>query len=418
MEKRLVIVPVLAVLILFGLFKIFPRPQELPGHTQTETPGESSQEIRDVVKPGETMFDIFKKYGLNYQDLFHLKEASAGVHRLGRVNSGKRYRIELGPDNSVLSLTYQINDDVLLNITRAAAGFQAEKITIPYETKTSKIGGTIENNLYDALDNGEESAVLAYALSDIFSWDIDFTTDLRNGDTFKIVVEEQWLNGRFKRYGNILAAEFTNDGKAYRAFRYEGPDGRAGYFDEAGKSLQRSFLKAPLSYRRISSGFTYSRMHPVLKIRRPHLGIDYVAPRGTPVSALGDGTIQFAGYKGANGNLVILRHPKGFTTYYGHLHKIRKGTRRGARVAQGDIIGYVGSTGRATGPHLDFRMKKGTRFINPLRVDVPRSVGIPKNLLADYDKIRQERGLELASIVPSPQKPEPESKAQTLASRR
>jgi len=418
MNKKLVIAPLLAVLILFGLFKIFHHPQELPGHAQTEKSGESSREIRDVVKPGETMFDIFNKYGLHSQELFHLKEASAGVHRLGKITTGKPYRIELGPDNSVLSLTYQINDDVLLNITRADPGFRAEKITIPYETKTSKVGGTIENNLYDALGNGGESALLAYALSDIFSWDIDFTTDLRNGDTFKIVVEEQWLDGRFKRYGSILAAEFTNDGKAYRAFRYEGPDGRTGYYDEAGKSLQRSFLKAPLSYRRISSGFTNSRRHPILKIRRPHRGVDYVAPRGTPVSALGDGTIQFAGYKGANGNLVILRHPKGFTTYYGHLHKIRKGIRRGARVAQGDVIGYVGSTGRTTGPHLHFQMKKGNRIINPLRVDVPRSSGIPKNLLADYDKIRQERGLELASIVPSPQKPEPESKTQTIASAR
>ncbi|MDH3237540.1 MAG: peptidoglycan DD-metalloendopeptidase family protein [Deltaproteobacteria bacterium] len=431
MNKRLVIAPALAVLVLFSLFKFFHRPQELPGHTQTETTGESSREIqdvmtsgessreiRDVVKPGETMFDIFKKYGLNFQELFHLKEASAGVHRLGRITTGKPYRIELGPDNSVLSLTYQINDDVLLNITRADPGFRAEKITIPYETKTSKIGGTIEGNLYDALGNGGESALLAYALSDIFSWDIDFTTDLRTGDTFKVVVEEQWMDGRFKRYGSILAAEFTNDGKAYRAFRYEGPDGRAGYYDEAGKSLQRSFLKAPLSYRRISSGFTNSRRHPILKIRRPHRGVDYVASRGTPVSALGDGSVQFAGYKGANGNLVILRHPKGFTTYYGHLHKIRKGIRRGARVAQGDVIGYVGSTGRTTGPHLHFQMKKGNRIINPLRVDVPRSVGIPKNLLADYDKIRQERGHDLASIVPSPQKSEPESKTQTLASRR
>ena len=415
MNNRFFIAPVLAALILFGLFKVFHRPQALPDHTKTETSAESPQEIRGVVHPGETMSDIFKKYGLHSQDLFHLKEASTGVHRLGKITTGNPYRIELGPDNSVLSLTYQINDDVLLNITRGNSEFRAEKIAIPYETKTSKVGGTIENNLYDSLGNGGESGILAYALSDIFSWDIDFTTDLRNGDTFKIVVEEQWLNGRFKRYGNILAAEFTNDGKVYRAFRYEGPNGRAGYFDEEGNSLQRSFLKAPLSYRRISSGFTYSRMHPILKIRRPHLGVDYVAPRGTPVSALGDGTIQFAGYKGANGNLVILRHPKGFTTYYGHLQKIRRGIRRGARVAQGDVIGYVGSTGRATGPHLDFRMKKGNRFINPLRVDVPRRSGIPKNLIADYDKVRQERGLELTSIVPSPQKPEPESKTQTVA---
>jgi murein DD-endopeptidase MepM/ murein hydrolase activator NlpD len=159
-------------------------------------------------------------------------------------------------------------------------------------------------------------------------------------------------------------------------------------------------------------------MHPILKIRRPHLGVDYVAPRGTPVSALGDGTVLFAGYKGANGNLVILRHPKGFTTYYGHLAKIRKGIRRGARIAQGDVIGYVGSTGRATGPHLDFRMKQASRFVNPLKVDIPRSGGIPKQLLADYDKKRHALGLALASIVPAPPEPGTRTAERTAASGR
>ncbi|NNG46563.1 MAG: peptidoglycan DD-metalloendopeptidase family protein, partial [Deltaproteobacteria bacterium] len=252
----------------------------------------------------------------------------------------------------------------------------------------------------------------------IFSWDFDFTTALRKGDTFKVIVEELWLDGRFKRLGPILAAEFVNDGNTHRAFRYEGPDGRAGYYDEEGKSLQRSFLKAPLSYRRISSGFSYSRRHPILKVRRHHLGVDYVAPRGTPVSALGNGTVRFAGYKGANGNLVILKHPKGFTTYYLHLHKIRKGIRRGVRVSQGDVIGYVGSTGQATGPHLCFRMKKGSRFVNPRRVNVPRRGGIPKQLLADYHKSQYALGLELTSIVPAPREPEPESKTQKVASSR
>ncbi len=362
----------------------------------------TSQQIQGVVKAGETMFDIFKKYGLDVQELFLLKEASATVHRLRDITTGQPYRIELGADNSVLSLTYQINDDHLLAVTRADPGFRAEKIAIPYEKREGKLGGVIESNLYDSLGNDGDSALLAYALADIFSWDIDFTTDLRTGDSFKVVFEELWLDGRFKRYGNILAAEFVNDGNTFRAFRYEGPDGRAGYYDDEGKSLQRSFLKAPLSYRRISSGFRYSRRHPILKIRRPHLGVDYVAPRGTPVSALGDGTVRYAGYKGANGNLVILRHPKGFTTYYGHLSKIRRGIRSGARVAQGDVIGYVGATGRATGPHLHFQMKKGNRIINPLRVDVPRSDGIPKKLLADYQKSRYALGLSLASIVPSP----------------
>ena len=406
MKRVLALLPVAIGILLVGLY-VIQRPLKVDSSLLSSEPTSvASQKIQDVVKPGETMFDIFQKHELDLQELFRLKEASAGVHRLRTIVPGQPYEIELGPDNNVLSLTYQISDDVKLAITRAAPGFRAEKITLPYEKKERKVGGVIESNLYDSLGNGGGAAILAYGLSDIFSWDIDFTTDLRKGDTFKIVVEELWRDGRFHRYGNILAAEFTTDGNTYRAFRFEEKDGPAGYYDEEGNSLQRSFLKAPLSYRRISSGFSYNRRHPILKIRRPHLGVDYVAPSGTPVSALGDGTVRFAGYKGANGNLVIIRHPKGFTTYYGHLRKIRNGIRRGARVSQGDVIGYVGATGRATGPHLDFRMQNGSRFVNPLRVNVPRRGGIPKELRADYDKVRAALEPELASIVPSQQMPE------------
>jgi murein DD-endopeptidase MepM/ murein hydrolase activator NlpD len=416
MKRAFVIIPIILAVLLVGVY-INPGPSKVESPPENpEKPAGTTREIKDVVKSGETMFDIFQSHGLDLSALLLLQEASAKIHRLRDISTGQPYRIELDRDNTVLSLTYQITDDSLLSISRSDPGYRAEKIVIPYERKDRKLGGIIENNLYDALGNDGKSSLLAYALADIFSWDIDFTADLRKGDTFKLVVEELWRDGRFQRYGNILAAEFVNDGKTHRAFRFEGKDGHAGYYDEKGKSLQRSFLKAPLSYRRISSRFSYSRRHPILKIRRPHLGVDYVAPRGTPVSALGDGTVRFAGYKGANGNLVIIRHPKGFTTYYGHLHKIRRGIRRGARVAQGDIIGYVGSTGRATGPHLDFRMKKENRFINPLRVNVPRSAGIPKDLFAEYSAIRRERGLELASIVLPPQGQDAEYRERKIAS--
>jgi len=418
MKKRVVILTALAAVLLIGYFTISHHPQGMAESSSMEHPEESPQEIKDVVKAGETMSSIFHRYGLSAKELFPIRKASAGIHRLRKIVAGQPYEFRLDNDNNVLSFTYQIDDEALLRITRNDPGFRAEKIDIPYEKKIGKFGGVIESNLYDSLGNGENRTQLAYLLSDIFSWDFDFTTALRKGDTFKVIVEELWLDGRFKRLGPILAAEFVNDGNTHRAFRYEGPDGRAGYYDEEGKSLQRSFLKAPLSYRRISSRFSYSRRHPILKIRRHHLGVDYVAPRGTPVSALGNGTVRFAGYKGANGNLVILRHPKGFTTYYLHLHKIRRGIRRGVRVSQGDVIGYVGSTGRATGPHLCFRLKKGSRFVNPLRVNVPRRGGVPKQLLADFHKSRYALGLELASIVPAPRKPGPEPAEQTVASNR
>lgn len=417
MQKKTVAIAGFALLVLVGLYQVSHRPPPPSVSLQKEARGETpdpSREIRDVVKNGETMFDIFQRHGMNLNDLYPIREASAAIHRLKRIHAGQPYAIELDGERNVVSLSYQIDDDAVLLVTREDPGFQAERIVIPYETKVRKFGGVIANNLYDSLDGDVDRALLAYALSDIFSWDIDFTTDLRKGDTFKVVVEEQWLNGEFKRFGSVLAAEFTNDGKTYRGFRHEGPDGRAGYYDEEGRSLQRAFLKAPLSYRRISSGFSPSRLHPILKIRRPHLGIDYVAPRGTPVSALGDGTVRFAAYKGANGNLVILSHPKGFTTYYGHLSRIRKGIRRGIRVSQGDVIGYVGATGRATGPHLDFRIKKANRFINPLKVDLPRGGEVSKSQRAAFDRSRRELGLELASIVLSP----PGPAVRTAASRR
>jgi len=230
-------------------------------------------------------------------------------------------------------------------------------------------------------------------------------------------VEELWLEGRFRRYGNVLAAEFINDGNVFRAFRYEA-DGNVGYFDDDGNSLRKAFLKAPLNFRRISSGFSRSRLHPVLKVRRPHLGLDYVAPTGTPVSALGDGTVRFAGWKGANGRLVVLSHRMGYKTYYGHLSRIARGIRPGSRVRQGDVIGYVGATGRATGPHLHFQISQNGRAVNPLSMKLPRGYGIPKAEIAGFRKIRAGMAETLASIVPSPGHPEPADAGQAVASSR
>jgi len=388
--------------------------------SSTPLPGKTSaapQEIKGVVKPGETMFDIFKRYGLSIQELFSIREASAGFHRIKKISAGQPYRIRLDSDNNVLSLTYRIDDETFLRVTRADPDFRAEKIEIPFERKAGIVGGVIETSLYDSLGNAGESALLAYAVADIFSWDIDFTTDLQPGDSYRIVVEEHWLDGRFQRYGDVLAAEFNNDGTTYRAFRFEA-NGNAGYFDDNGNSLRKAFLKAPLNFRRISSGFSRSRLHPILKIRRPHLGVDYVAPAGTPVSALGDGTVRFAGWKGANGRLVVLSHSRGFKTYYGHLSRIARGIRPGSRVRQGDVIGYVGATGRATGPHLHFQVAQNGRVLNPLSIKLPRGIGIPKTEMADFRKLRAGMAETLASIVPSPGKQAPGETQKAVASNR
>jgi len=371
-----------------------------PAPVSVDPGKESPREIADTVRKGETVAAIFEKHRLDIGDLFRMRQASAGVHPLKDISAGRPYTITLDPDNNVLSLAYHINDDEILRVVRSEPGYRADKVPIEYEVRIGTLGGVVQSNIVSALPAGGPSALLAVELSDIFSWDVDFNTDFRKGDTFRILVEERWLDGAFRKYGDILAAELSVDGRVYRAYRFDA-GGRPDYYDDEGKSLRKAFLKAPLSYRRISSGFTKRRMHPILKIARPHLGIDYAAPAGTPVSTVGDGTVTFAGRKGPNGNLVIVRHPNGYTTSYGHLARITKGIRRGAEVRQGDVIGTVGATGLATGPHLDYRIRRNGTFLNPLTVNLPQGGAIPADRMADFRGVAEGFARSLTAISPT-----------------
>lgn len=361
----------------------------LPG----QVPGETAdhRKIAGVIRSGDTFFDIFKKHGLDITELFRIREASAHAFDLGRLTSGQPYRITFDGESRILSMEYQIDDGSMLQVRKEAEGFLADRVPVPYESRLRLVDGRVKSNLVSAVDD----PLLALKLSDIFAWDIDFTTDLREGDSVRLVVEELWLDGEFKKYGDVLAAQFFNDGQVYHAYRFD-RGGRADYYDGRGNSLKRAFLKAPLSYRRISSGFSSKRVHPVLKTRRPHLGVDYAAPAGTPVSAVGDGTVVFAGWKGQNGNLVILRHPGGYRTYYGHLSRIVRGLRSGSKVAQGQVIGAVGRSGLATGPHLDYRIKKDGRFLNPLSLDLPRGTPVEQTAMGEFRDFRQEMDVLLS----------------------
>ena len=360
---------------------------------------EKYTEISGTIKKGETLFDIFKKYKLDIGELFKLREASADIHRLRELYPGQPFKIVINDNNQINSFDYWIDDDFILNIKRIDSDFHAEKVAIKYEKRIQHIGGVIRDNLISSVGEGRENLMLALQLSDIFAWDIDFTTDLRNDDTFKIVIDEFYLDGEFKKYGDILSAEFINNGETYYAYRFE-YDGKVDYYDAYGKSLRRAFLKAPLSFRRISSGFSQKRFHPILKIYRPHLGVDYAASAGTPVSTVGDGRVVFAGYKGQNGNIVSIRHFNGYRTYYGHLSKIAKGIRKGVKVKQGQIIGYVGATGLATGPHLDYRIKVNNKFVNPLKLKLSRGKTVPRKLMAEFKNFKNNMDIRLASITP------------------
>lgn len=389
-----------AILIIRTNTETNPPPFKAVSAAKEETqplPEEKFREIADVIKPGESFFDIFKDNALNFGELASINKATSGIYDLDRLAPGRSYTIRLDSDNRVQTLTYCIDDECFLCVRRTEEGFCAEKVPIQYKKETARISGVIKDNLVSST----EDLLLALELSDIFAWDIDFTTDLRDGDTFKIIVEELWLDGEFKKYGDILSAEFLNNRRLYRAYRFE-HDGSADYYDSEGKSLRRAFLKAPLSYRRISSRFSKRRLHPILRIYRPHLGVDYAAPRGTPVSTVGDGTVAFAGYKGQNGRLVVIKHPNGYKTYYGHLSRIRKGIRKGAKVKQGQLIGYVGTTGLSTGPHLDYRIKKNGKNVNPLKLKLPSGKTLKGTVLAEFKGLQKQMASRLAS-VPAPQ---------------
>jgi len=300
----------------------------------------------------------------------------------------------------VRSLLYRINDDLVLKIVRTDDDFTAEKAAVEYEKRVAQIAGAIQDNLISSIGNGKDRLRLALTLSDIFAWDIDFTTDLRNGDIFKIIVEEFYEEGKFKRYGNILAAEFVNNGDTYHGSRFEYGDIK-GYYDQEGKSLRRAFLKAPLNYRRISSGFSQGRFHPILKKYRPHHGVDYAAPHGTPVSSVGDGTVLFAGYRGDYGKLIIIRHPNGYETRYGHLSRLDRGMAKGVKIKQGDTIGYVGSTGLTTGPHLHYEMRLNNKFVNPLKTRIPAGRPLPDTARGEFFQVMNTMTTMLASMGPA-----------------
>ncbi len=279
------------------------------------------------------------------------------------------------------SLIYHENkvDFVQFNLEDSLIVFRGKH---PVDTIRKQVAGIISSSLYESLMDQGSSPMLANEMADIYAWVIDFF-GLQKGDSYKLIYDEYQVNGEFAGLGPIYAADFTHMDKDYYAFRYDQGEGHE-YFDEEGKSLRKTMLKAPLRYNRVSSGFSYSRLHPILKIRRPHLGVDYAAPAGTPVVSVGDGEVISAYYDKGGGNMIKIRHNANYTTAYLHLSGFAKGIRKGAKVAQGQVIGYVGSTGLSTGPHLDFRFWKNGKPVDPLKVEPPSANPIREDQMAAF----------------------------------
>ncbi len=337
---------------------------------------------KGVINSGDTVTVLLRDY-LDAAAVKQLEKACEDVFPLNKLRAGRPYALTVW-QGELKRFEYEIDNERKLLVERTSDGFTARDKTLDFEMYTVRVAGTISLSLFGAVERVGEGGDLAMKLADIFGWQIDFLRDIRTGDSFKVLTEKRMHNGKRLGYGSVLAAEFVNQGVRHQAYLFHDKDGTPGYYDENGGSMRKAFLKAPLEFSRISSGFTWRRLHPILGQYRPHPGIDYAAPTGTPVKAVGSGTVAFKGWMSGGGNSIRLRHANGYETTYMHLSRYASGLSQGKKVQQGEVIGFVGSTGLATGPHLDFRMKKNGQYIDPRKIENPKAESLPESLMTEF----------------------------------
>lgn len=353
-------------------------PWEKDKRYMLEDSGCGTQMFRRAVRSGDHAGALFRDW-LNNNEAELAVKAAATAFSLNRLIPGHLFSVERSTEGEqVLRLFYDIDEESRLVVERAAGGFKARVEVFECETKLVKVRGEIRSSLFEAMADAGESATLAVRLAEVFSHQINFVNEVQEGDTFELVVEKKYLGDEFRRYGNIVGARFVNDGKTYEAYRFNDVTGEGHYFAADGSSLETEFLKAPLNFTRVSSRYTMHRKHPVFGKVRPHQGVDYAAPRGTPVKALGAGKVVFKGWKRGYGNTLIIRHGGGIETQYAHLSRFATSLKVGNRVEQGEVVAFVGATGVATGPHLDFRVSKNGRFVDPASLSGARSAPVPR----------------------------------------
>lgn len=322
---------------------------------------------------GDTLASLLARMGVDASDTRDFLNATREAKSLGRLASGRTVLARVTSGGQLMLFRYLASDETLVTVTRAGGVFKAEQQQVALEPRMIMRSGKIQGSLFGATDAADVPDRIASEMAEAFSGDIDFHKDLRRGDHFSVVYEAMYFEGQMIRTGRLLAAEFVNQDKPHRAIYFKDAQGREGYFTPDGQSMKRAFLKSPMPFTRISSGFSNARYHPVLKEWRAHKGIDYAAPTGTPVRAISDSVVNFVGRQGGYGNLVILKHQGTYSSAYGHLSRFAKGIKRGGRISQGQIIGYVGATGLATGPHLHYEFRVNGVQMNPLALKLPTS---------------------------------------------
>jgi murein DD-endopeptidase MepM/ murein hydrolase activator NlpD len=328
-----------------------------------------------TIKRGDTLSAIFSKFNMSSQ-LVELSKLATESKTLASIRPGQRLRLRIH-DGILQQLVLEINPLEQLYATRLSEGFISERVKKPLQTRLITVSAKVDHSLFQAGLKAGLADRLIMKLAEIFGWDIDFALDIRQDDAFTVVFEQQLVDGKKVRNGKIVAAEFLNQGEQYQAYLYTNAQGVSDYYTPGGRSVRKPFLKTPVDVARISSRFTAKRRHPLLKRTRAHKGVDYVASVGTPAKSTGDGKIVFRGNKGGYGKTVIIAHGNRYTTLYAHLSRFARRTALGRRVKQGQVIGFIGKTGLATGPHLHYEFRVNGVHRNPLTIKLPTSVSLP-----------------------------------------
>jgi murein DD-endopeptidase MepM/ murein hydrolase activator NlpD len=354
---------------------------------------------------GEVMKDdslgkILRREGLTPPEADELIRSLQPVMDLRKIRAGQTYRLHFDKDGVVLAFEFQVSRVLTIRAERGADGAMAAKrVEAATETRVIEVGGSVHSSLYNSIkEAGEDTSLVAFFV-DVFAYDINFYIDQHKGDTFRMLVEKVYLEDEFLHYGRVLAAEYQGKVGTHRAFWWKAPNAERGrYYNEQGRSVEKTFLKTPLKFARVSSKFNPRRMHPVLHREKGHWGTDYAAPTGTPVWAAASGKIVFRGRKGGAGNCVILKHDNGYRTVYMHLSKFRRGQSVGKRVQQKTVIGYVGATGLATGPHLHFGVKINGKYVDPQKIKMKPGPPVPKSQMAQFESDTSQLVAQLQEI--------------------
>jgi murein DD-endopeptidase MepM/ murein hydrolase activator NlpD len=350
-----------------------------------------------IVARNDTLDGIFRRMALDTADLAAIRHLPGIRQSLDFLKPGDAIKLTHS-DGEIKELTRQVSETQTLQVVREDAGFAAKMIDNPVQTRIRTATATIDSSLFEAAGAADISDSVALKLANVFAWDIDFVLDIREGDRFTAVYEQIYQDGKYLRDGEVLAAEFINSGKVYRAVRFAtGDSGSSSYYTPDGLPMRKALLRAPVDFTRVSSGFNPHRLHPILNTIRGHMGTDYAAPTGTPVHAAGDARVTFAGQRGGYGNALVLAHNNSVSTLYGHMSRFAKQIRVGTRVQQGDVIGYVGMTGLATGPHLHYEYLVNGLHKNPQTVKLPGADPLPVD---DLPRFRTQTAPLLAQLPP------------------